>query len=78
MCKISTNFISKYFTSSVRKRASAVVAILYVKNYIKVLKILQCTLLGKAPQKLDVFALSIQYILILQEAGQDKRMETLD
>ena len=47
---------------------------MYVKNYIE---ILECTLLDQSPQKLDVFALNLQYILILQEIGHDKTKETL-
>ena len=41
--EINTTFNSKYFADTVRKGTSAVVAILYVKNDIKVLKILQST-----------------------------------
>ena len=40
-------------------------------------KILECTLLDQSPQKLDVFALYLQYILILQEIGHDKTNGTL-
>ena len=58
-------------------KKSGVVAILCVKNDIKVLPILQCTFFNKSPQKLNVFELSIQYILILQEVGQNKTKETL-
>ena len=45
MFKITQFFCQKYFSSSVRKGESAVVALIYVKNDIKVLKILKCTFL---------------------------------
>ena len=45
---------------------------MYVKNDIKVLKILKWTFLNKSPIKLEVFALSIQYILFLEEVEQYK------
>ena len=50
---------------------------MYVKYDIEVLKILECTILDQSPPKLDVFALNLQYILILQEVGHDKTKETL-
>ena len=40
-------------------------------------KILECTLLDQSPQKLDVFALNLQNILILQDVGHGKTKETL-
>ena len=50
---------------------------MYFKNDIEVLKIFECTLLDQSPQKLDVFALNLQNILILQEVGHDKTKENL-
>ena len=49
------------------------------KNDIEVFfKFLKCTFLDKSPQKIDGFALNIQYILSLQEIGQYKTKETLE
>ena len=47
------------------------------KMTFKFLKFLECTLLDQSSQKLDVFALNLQYILILQEVGHNKTKETL-
>ena len=47
------------------------------KMIFKFLKILQCTFLDKSPQKLDIFAINLQYILSLQKVGQDKTKETV-
>ena len=41
------------------------------------LKLLSCTFFGKSSQKLDGFAINLQYILSLQEVGQAKTKETL-
>ena len=70
--EINTMFNQRNFASSVRKETSVVDALMYVKNYIWVLKILDSTFLDQSPQKLDVFVLNLQYILILQDVGQDK------
>ena len=47
-------FNQEYFASSVRKGKSAVVAILYVKNYIKVLKIFLDKSSQKLPQRITI------------------------
>ena len=47
---------------------------MHVNNDIKALEILKYTfVLAKSPSMLDVFALNLQYILILQEVGQDTK-----
>ena len=60
--EINAIFNLKYLASSVRKGTSAVSAILYVKNDMKVSKIIKVTFLDKSPQKLDAFALNLQFI----------------
>ena len=50
---------------------------MYVDNDIKVFKILKAIFLDKSTQQLDVFAPNLQYILILQQVGQDQTKETL-
>ena len=57
---INKCFYSEYLASSVGNETSAVVAILYVKNYNKISKIFKSTFLDKSPHKLDLFALNIQ------------------
>ena len=50
---------------------------MYVKYDIEVLKILKCTILDQSSPQLDVFAVNLQYILILQEVGHDKENSSL-
>ena len=49
---------------------------MYVKNEIKVAKILKSKFLDKSPQNLDVFALNLQSSLSLPEIRQDKAKKT--
>ena len=60
--EINTIFNKEYFGSSVVKGKSAVIAVMYIKKDIKVLKILKCTFLDKSPQKVELFELNLQYI----------------
>ena len=55
------------FASNVKKRASAIVAILYFKNDIKVWKLLKLHFLDKSIKKFNINALNLQSNLGIRE-----------
>ena len=72
MGEINTIFISEHFQIVLEKVKVQLLPSRMSKITFKFLKSWNVLFLDKAHQKLDIFALNLQYFLSLQDFGQDK------